>query len=800
MLSEYLITSFRALTRNRLHLALNLFGLAVGLAAALLIALYTLYETSYDAFQPEVESTYRVVQHHIQANVYHPLISPAVRADIEAIAGVSEVMGLTTTEHKIDQAARVGDQFLKLRDVYAATENVESFIDLHVLQGDLDQALTRPDAIALSKSETERFFGRADAVGKGLTTGNKTWSVAAVFADLPKNTHFAINGLISAKQFVPAAFRNDTYSYVRLRAGADPDRVASEIAQVINARSNQGKAVIDVLLQPVRDIHLSSLYGYRMTPPGSKRTVGISIALSAILLLIASFNFVNMSTAQAGLRATEVGVRKSLGASKGQLVVQFLTESVLVTAMGALLACTLAELALPSFNRLVGRELSIRYLGEFGVVVVATTFFVGLLAGLYPALFLSSFNARRTLSGDLQRGLTAAWVRKSLLALQAALSIGLIVAAGTVWLQLEHLNDLPLGYEKANRAKVSTLEQREFPYLPQDEALYDALRGLEGVTSVTPGDLDLTTALNASVKLRMPGADGSMENVGYAGVGFDAVGTLGLNLLSGRDFSTQYRSDWFKQEGDRSSLGVIVTESLLRVAGFDNPESALDKHLVFDGGPLTGVDGRIVGVARDVRVGSIRNPVAPAIFGCGLSWTGTSSIYLELQDEDLSRIAEPIRETLRQRLGMNLVDIELMADRYAALYQGERQQAQVVFGFSALAVFLTCVGIFGMASFSAQRRGREVAIRKVMGASRFGLVNLIAQEYVTLAGASVLIAFPVAYWALNNWLNNFNERIDQSLGTYALAAIVVVGITWATVSMVALRVASLRPSLTLRDE
>lgn len=800
MLSEYLVTAFRALTRHRIHLALNLFGLAVGLAAALLIALYTLCETSYDAFQPKVESTYRVVQHHIEADVYHPLISPAIQADIEAVAGVSDVMSLTATTRKIDQAVRVGDQFLKLRDVYAATENVESFIDLHVLHGDLEQALTRPDAIALSRSEAERFFGRTDVVGEGLITGNKTWTVAAVFADLPKNTHFAVKGLINATQFVPAVFRYDAYAYVRLGADAEPDHVAADIAHVINARTHQGKEVMDVLLQPVRDIHLSSLYGFRMTPPGSKRTVGISIALSAILLLIASFNFVNMSTAQAGLRATEVGVRKSLGASKGQLVFQFLTESILVTALGALFACTLAELALPYFNELIGRRLSIEYLGEFGIVVVATTLFVGLLAGLYPALFLSSFSARRTLSGDLQRGLTAAWVRKSLLALQAALSIGLIVGAGTLWRQLEHLNDLSLGYEKANRAKVSTIEQREFPHLSQDDALYDALRDIEGVTSVTPGDLDLTTALNASVQLRMPGADGPMENVGYAGVGFEAVETLGLNLLAGRDFSTRYRSDWFNREGDRAALGVLVTESLLQVAGFDSPESALDQHVVFDGGPLTGVSGRIVGVVQDVRVGSIRNPVVPTIFGCGLSWTGSSSIYVKLLDENLTRVAEPIRETLRQRLDMDLVEIELVEDRYAALYQGERQQAQVVFAFSGLAVFLTCVGIFGMASFSAQRRGREVAIRKVMGASRLGLVNLIAQEYLVLTGVSVLIAFPAAYWTLNDWLNNFNERIDQSLSTYALAATAVVGITWVTVSVVALRVASLRPSLILRED
>lgn len=800
MFSSYVSTAVRALTKHRMHLVLNVLGLAVGLGATLLVALYTLNETSYDAFQPEVDSTYRVVQRHIEANVHHPLISPALHDDIQSVDGVSDVMDLVTADSKINQAVRVGGETLKLSGVMAATQNVRSFIALQILHGDLAEALSKPNEIALSESEARRLFGQSNAVGDVVNTGDKAWKVAAVFADLPENTHFGFKALISVEQFTPSVQRFDSYSYVKLREGVDLNKVSREIERILNAKVHQDRKIVEIYLQPLREIHLSDLYEFRMTPAGSKRTVSIAIALSAFLLLIASFNFINLSTAQAGLRATEVGIRKTLGASRGQLVFQFLSESTLVAVISAIIGCAMAELALPLFNEIVGRRLSIDYLSEFGLVVVGATLFVGLFAGLYPAMFLSSFSAKRTLSGDLQRGLTAVWVRKALLATQAALSISLIVGAATLWLQLKHLNSVPLGYEKENRIIASTVEQQDFPHLLRDDGLYAALRNIDDVVAVTISDLDPTTAANASIKLRGAGSEGAISNIGYSGVGFDAVETLGLTLVAGRDFSTEHQADWFRQEGDSSELGIIITESLLDVAGFETAEAAINRSLIIDGGPLTGVAARIVGVVKDVRLGSLRDLVVPTIFGCGLSWTGTSSIYLELAGADRSRVADSVRDMLRERLHMPLIEVDSLEQRYSALYRGERQQAQVVAIFSGLAVFLTCVGLFGMASFSAHRRSREVAIRRVMGASRIGLVNLLAKEYLVLTGASALIALPVTYWMLSDWLSNFNDRIEQSAGIYVAAAVLVMLITWATVSLVAFRVASAKPAAMLKSD
>lgn len=800
MLSSYMSTAFRALTKHKLHLFLNLFGLAVGLAAALLIARYTIHESSYDDFQPAVESTFLVVQRHKEADVYHPLTSPALHGDIKASAGVADVMDLVGADSKIDGVVRLGADVMKLKDVYGATANIRSFISLNVLHGDLARTLSKPDEIALSKSEAIRFFGEQNAVGKTLQTERKAWQVSAVFDDLPENTHFGFKALVSATQFRPAIQRYDSYTYVRLKDGADVAAAASEIGEALNNKTHQGKSVVEVFLQPVTDIHLSDLYGFRMTPPGSKRTVSIAIALSLILLLIASFSFINLSTAQAGLRATEVGVRKSLGASRVQLMVQFLTESLIVATIAALIACALAEIALPYFNDLVERRLTIEYLGEFGLVVIGATLFVGLLAGLYPALFLSSFSAKRTLSGDLQRGLTAIWIRKALLATQAALSIGLIVGAATLWFQLKHLNEISLGYQKENRLIVSTIEQEEVPFLLQDDTLFGDIGRIEGVESMTITDLDPTTAANASVRLRSSAAGGAPENIAYAGVGFDAAAALGLKLLSGRDFSASHRGDWFTRDGDKSQLGVIITESMLPIAGFKSADEAIDKEIIFDGGPLSGVAGRVVGVVANVKLGGSRDVVVPTIFGCGLSWTGTSSIYVEVEDVGSASVAQAIRDILRVRLHMPIVEVDSVESRYAALYRGERQQAKVILVFSMLVVFLTCVGLFGMASFSTQRRGREVAIRRVMGASRISLVNLLASEYIVLSVASVLIAFPLTYWLLGDWLSNFNDRIEQSPLVYLSSAILVAVITWATVSLVAYRVASLSPASMLKHD
>jgi putative ABC transport system permease protein len=505
-----------------------------------------------------------------------------------------------------------------------------------------------------------------------------------------------------------------------------------------------------------------------------------------------------MSIAQAGVRAKEVGVRKVLGASKLQLVIQFLTESVVIALISALLACGLVELLLPSFNQLVGRELVIGSWTPYLLEIIATTVAIGIASGLYPAVFISSFSIHRVLSGDFGRGKTAIVVRKSLMILQSALSVSLIIAAASLYFQLSHLQNLDVNYEKNQRLRVLDVPS-DLLYPKGEQSFYQALGTIDGVISSTPIDFDLTKSTNAGAFVSsVPGVKDFSQAMGFGGVGFNAVQALGLRLIAGRDFSTQYKSDWFNEE--QGSVAIIIPESVLVAAGYQNAEQAIGQVWRFGAGGHQNLQGKIVGVVKDVKIGSARNVTYPVLFVCGLTIPSTGSIVIEVNDQHSSKIQQNIIKLVEQRLKINAVEIELVKHNYQQLYKTDNQLVDMVAIFSGLAVFLTCVGMFGLSAFNAQQRSQEVAIRKVLGASRFSLMALLTSESIVLIAMSLLIAFPVSYYFINEWLNNFNERINQSITIYMAAAFVVALVTWLTVAVIALKTASVKPSLSLRYE
>ncbi len=798
MLSNYFITAFRSFQRQKTYFAINVIGLAVGLTAALLVALYAYYESSFDEFQPHSENTYRILQHYKSADISVPIISPSIDQYVTKLDGVEAVFSWVMGGESIDDKVKVNEQYLSLENVYAATPNLNDFFSINVLNGQLKEALTLPDRIALSKSTAMRFFGSSNVVGRRLDTASKIWTVAAVFEDMPTNSHLLVDAIINESQFKHRFFRNNSFTYIRLSDNADKASIVSKISKLINDNTHQGKNNIVIQLQPILDIHLDENMLYDMKKGGSAKTVKISIALSILLLLIGSINFINMSMAQAGTRAKEVGVRKALGSSRQQLLMQFLLESVSVAAISALIASAVSELLLPAFNQFISRELSINYYSYFGVFMIISTLVVGVLAGAYPALFISSFSAKRVLSGDLQRGTTAIRIRKSLMVFQAALSIGLIIGASTLYMQLQYLDNLPVGYDKTQRLRVLNTGNI---FDPKYQSLFNDISKISGVKYATPTDFNLTVSTNAGVNIRLPGSDVVTEGIRYAGVGYDAVSTLGLKLIAGRDFSEKYKSDWFHEQTGVPKASMLISRSLLIAAGYDSPEQAIDKVFQFDAGPYIGFKGKVVGVVEDVKIGSTRDPQSPIIFVSGLTWAdGGVALTINVEDEFKLSTRQRIENVVKERLKLDIVEVEMVSEQYDAIYQGERVQAQVVLLFSGLAVFLTCVGIFGLAAFSAQRRNKEVAIRKVLGASRTELVNLLAKEYLILIGISIVVAFPIAFYFVDSWLTNFNDHISQTPLVYLIAAGLVMFVTWMTVFSLALRMSSIQPFSMLRQE
>lgn len=797
LLLNYLVSAFRSLSRHKMNLVLTIIGLSIGLAAAFIVALFALNESSYDEFQPDAERTYRIVFHHIPTGAEYPITTPRATELLKQLAGVDDVMTLIRSEWLLSSKIKIGNRYFKLDQYLGASGNLTDFINIEVLHGDLSQALSQPGKIALSEAEAIRLFGTENAVGKTmvLVDGNNTLTVTAVFADFADNSHYAIKSIVEGKSHLNAIGKH-AFTYMKLMPEADIDRISAQVTQIFNNIWHDESNEVRYYLQPLLDIHLAANFNTDMKVGGSAKTVKVSIALSILLMLISSFNYINMSIAQAGQRAKEVGMRKVLGASKLQLVLQFLTESVVITLFSAILACAMVELLLPSFNQLVGRELTVVNWLQFIPNILFATVIIGVASGLYPALFISSFSVQRVLSGDFGRGKSAIIVRKSLMVLQSALSVGLIIAALSLYLQLNFLQNLSVNYAKSQRLSVIDMQQDKL-YASDNQSLYQALTKIDGVISAIPTDFDLTKSMHAGAFVEsVPNVANFSVGLGFGGVGFNAVQTLGLQLVAGRDFSSQYQSDWFNEQ--QGSVAIIIPESVLSAAGYQSAQQAIGQVWQFGAGRHQHLKGKIVGVIKDVKIGSARHDAGPVLFACGLPVGGVYSLVIEVADQYAAKTRQEVVTLLEQRLKINAVEIQLVQDNYQQLYQGDNELVDMVAIFCGLAVFLTCVGMFGLAAFSAQQRSREVAIRKVLGASRFGLVGILTGESVVLVAFSLVIAFPVAYYLINEWLTNFNDRISQSVMVYGFAALLIAVVTWLTVAAIALRTVSVSPSLSLR--
>jgi putative ABC transport system permease protein len=795
MLTNYFTTAVRAFKKDSQHFLLNVFGLSVGLAAAILVALFALHEFSYDRQQPDAERVYRIAQDFSKLGMgsvpyahYRNVAISLKHSQVEDAFALSW-FGKTKTDVKYQ------GQGYKLTSIFGATPNIEHFINIDTLAGDLKVVLTTPDSMALSESEALRIFGSIDVIGETLNHAKGQYTVRAVFADLPQNTHFAFKGLVYMEHDPAAVYDLSNAVYIKLTKQADVKAYEKLLGEQSVAHPSMGK--MGLSLVPLVDLHFTAKSKAEYKKGGDKQNVMICVGLSALLILIASFNFINMTVAQSTKRAKEVGVRKALGATKSQLVVQFLSESVLMSLLATVIACSLVEFILPGFNGLVGRELTLDYSSSFSMAIVLLSLLVGIFAGLYPALFISSFSAKRVLSGDLQHGSTATLVRKCLLVLQATISIALIITTVVMNQQLNYLQSLPLGFEIKQRLVVSQIPG-EHVYAKETKLLLDKLNNIEGVQQSTVLGFNPTESPLFGVDLIWPNGEKSNGTIPITGAGFNVVEGLGLKLLAGRDFSPEFSGDWFGEadEAGKRHVGAIVTQSVAKQAGFSHAADIIGKTIA-DPNPRFATDLQVVGVVADVIVG---NGQSELIFMAGYPNTTLFEVIMTINVQNSAYIQRQVVQLIGQHANVFEPKVNLLVDSYKAVYRDDERISQIVSISTWLAIGLTLLGTFGMAAFSVLRRQKEVAVRKVLGASRVSIVNLLAKEFLLLVLLGIVFAFPLSYWIITDWLMNFNHRVEQSLWVYLSAAGFVGTITWLTVASLGFKAASTRPSLILRYE
>lgn len=795
MLLNYFTTAMGAFKKDSQHFVLNLFGLSVGLAAAILMALFAQHEFSYDKHQPDAERVYRIAQDFSKLGMgsvpfthYNNALTALKHSQVEDAFALSWV---TSAPKDVSFQG----QGYKLTSIYGATPNIRQFIDMNILAGNLEAALSTPDSLALNAFEARRIFGHTDVIGQSLQHANGQYTIRAVFADLPQNTHFAFNGLVYVKHDPAAAYNFSNAVYLKLTPGTSAETYEKLLQQ--QSAAHPGFGQMGLSLVPMLDLHFNAKSASEFKQGGDKQNVMICVGLSVLLVLIAAFNFINMTVAQSTKRAKEVGVRKALGASKLQLMMQFLSESILMSLLATVIACTLVELILPSFNGLLARELVLDYGSSFSIVIVSMSLVVGSVAGLYPALFISSFSAKRVLSGDLQHGSTATLVRKCLLVLQTTISIALIITTVVMEQQLAYLQSLPLGFETKQRLVIEALPA-EHVYAKDPPLLLEKLSNIDGVRHSTVLGYYPTKSPLFGIDLIWPNGERSNGSIPITGSGFNVVEGMGLNLLAGRDFSREFSGDWMSEpdKTHKRQVGAIVTETVARQAGYNNVADIIGKT-ISDPNPQFATDMQVVGVVADIVVG---NGQKALIFMCGYPNRTDFDVIMTIDAHNYPHIQRQAVELIGRHANLFEAKIDLLIDSYRASYRDDERISQIVSIATCLAIFLTLLGTFGMAAFSASRRQKEVAVRKVLGASRVSIVNLLAKEFLLLVALGTAFAFPLSYWLISDWLAHFNHRVEQSIWVYLASAFFVAFTTWLTVASSGFRAASKRPSLILRYE
>ncbi|MDQ4086916.1 MAG: ABC transporter permease [Pseudomonadota bacterium] len=834
MWRNYLTVGLRALARNRTYTFINIFGLAVGLAASLLLFLYVRYETSYDQWLPDHERVFQVQTEAAGTESEEPQ-----RFQITSFAAAEAIR---RDFPQIDRAVwALPERATTMQDGAAVAIDGVLFVDgpfFDVLQmpfayGDRTAALSRPGTVVLTESEALRRFGTGNPIGRTLTLSSwgKTldYRVTGVVRDPPPNSHLSFN-LVA--RFDPASFFADSpdiltnwgwlsgHVYLKLKPGARADSISAALPAwerrnipdtvAEGARTNLGDSY-EWRLVNVGDVHLSEAPMVAMRPGNDRRTI-VTVGVLALLILgIACVNFVNLTTARATQRAREVALRKVLGARRTQLVGQFLGEAMLLTCIAMLIALALVELSLPALSQWLEAPLSVDYLGRGGLIgpIIGLVLTIGGLAGIYPALHLSRFAPGRILKANQSapEAQGSGRLRTAMVVVQFAISIALITCTAIIYRQTIFARDSDPGYQREGILQISGMGNREAARV--GETLINELRNLPGVTAVGRTSVAVATTNSANTMIHVPGRPEPVE-IGNYPVDPGFFPAMGIDLVAGRTFGGAHATDDATipyptdPEAEaalaRRGVNVVINARAARALGFSRPERAVGQQVraaLVD--PAHGlVPATIVGVVGDSRFRSARDPIDPMMFRNSRS--EHQYLVFRYEDADPQALRQRVERVWRRLVPEIPLEAAFSEDLVADLYRSEEAFGETFAAFAALAIVIACLGLFGLAAFTAERRTKEIGIRKVFGARTGDIVQLLAWQFSKPVVIANLIAWPVAWWVMRDWLNNFDARIDLGPTPFLLAGVLALAIALGTIAGHAIKVARANPIHALRYE
>ena len=801
MLRNYLLIAWRNIRKNKVFSLINILGLSIGIASSLLIAQYVMHELSYDNYHSKKDRLFRMQQDRYDKGVLSTqwaygcsAIGQALKENFPEVQEYVRMRGGS-------EVLSYGDVFFKEEKAYFASEAFFKVFSIPLLKGDVETVLDRPQTVALSRSTARKYFGDEEPIGKTLKmNGQAEFEVTGVFEDVPENSHMKPEVLYSFETVVKwqgeevrTAWQWDGFwNYILLDEGVDPDVFEAKIPALVDKLAGEGlkrfDAGMEFHLQRIDDIHLDSHYMGEFEVNGSRSSTYFLSIIAVFVLLIAWINYINLSTARSMERAKEVGLRKVMGSFRTQLVRQFLMESSLLNVFAFVIALLIMVIALPYFNELAGRQIGFTLLqsAQFWLALGGILILGILLSGLYPAFVLSGYMPVEVLKGKFRTSWRGLYLRKGLVIFQFVATVVLLVGTFTVYRQITFMRQQDLGVNIDQTLILRGPASTDSTYTAKYEVFRNALSQYPEITAVTastsiPGEQPGWNA--GGIRLISEGEESSKQYRVLA-TDYDFVDAYGLKLAAGRAFSREYPNE---------TASVLMNESATKLMGFMNVEDALQKEIFFWGDTF-----RIVGVLKDYHQESLKKAHDQLIFRFNPEVRGYYS--LKVASANMQQTVDRVKETWSSVFMGNPFDYFFLDEHYNNQYKADQQFGKITALFSVLAIFIACLGLFGLSSLTAVQRTKEIGVRKVMGASVPGILLLVGRNFVVLVAVAFLIATPIAWIVMNNWLESFANRIPMSWWIFVLPGAVVVLIAMFTISFHTIQAARANPAHSLRYE
>ncbi len=811
MFKNYFKIAWRNLMKYKFISFINLFGLTVGLTCCLLILTYILNELSYDKYNKNADNIYRVTRSFnnddgvvsLNLSTVSPPFGYYLPTDFPEIEKMTRLLNYGTVP------LRYKDKLINEQNVYFADENLFDLFTVNAIKGNPKTALKDPFSVMLTEETAKKYFGNEDALNKVLRANNQfDLKVTGIYKAFPSNTHVHPNMLVSFNTLRDSAVygeenlrtnwsNNSFFTYIMLPKDYNIERMKSRFPAFLDKHmrneynGKQPSKYTKLNLQKLTDIHLYSHTDYEAEPNGDIKRVYIFSAIALFILLIACINYMNLSTARSALRAREIGIRKVIGARKKELITQFLSESVLLTWAAIFIAFALLNIFLPSLNKVSEQGLSLNILMKWQVLVplFLSPFIVGAISGLYPALFMSSFQPVKTLKGLFNAQGSSISFRKVLVVTQFAISIILIITTMIVFQQLRFMQRAALGYDKEHILTLpyySALNDRYESFrntLLQNSNIKDVGRSsriptgrlLDGMGAFAPGT-DSMTPVKADIR--------------FVAADYDFIPTYGVHMVAGRNFSRDYGTD---------TSNFIINEAAVKAIGWKSPQEAVGKNFRY--GFIN--NGHIIGVMNDFHFESLHQKITPLILimpAVTPAQTFYNNLSVKISGNNIPVALATLKDTWQKYLPEVPYQYTFLDENFSKLYESEQKQGTIFTVFACIAIFIACLGLFGLSAFAITQRVKEIGVRKVLGANVSSIVTLLSKDFLKLVIVAAILAFPVAWYAMHNWLEDFAYRINIQWWVFIVAGVLAAFIALITVSFQAIKAAIANPVKSLRTE